>query len=136
MAKLVVMVRDIVSEDFYMNCRCLKRGDVVDILPDDMSLGVEGDIHPQWRSIIAPQTPSDLSIFLAPEPSVGPTRSRTLQARSFNLDIDNPALPQSFKDFLMADHNGVAYVADFDVMQYRVRKNPIMDPAIVETETF
>jgi hypothetical protein len=81
MARLVVRNRDKVNHDSQAwSEACMKRGMVVDILPDGMSLGKKGDVYSGWTVVEVPGVPpADLWEFLASEPS----RRRTVL---FDLD--------------------------------------------------
>ncbi len=93
MAELLVRVVDKVHADFYLNCACTKRGDVIAVQPDGWAWGTGELEHPEWRIIALPGVdPSDLSGLLAPELDVNPKHpSKTLQRRAFKLDLDHPA---------------------------------------------
>lgn len=89
MARIVVRNRDRVNEDDpYLDAMCMKRGMVVDILPDGQSLGSKGDAYDGWTVIDVPgASVADLSAFLASEPG-DRILNRTLQRRAFKLHLD------------------------------------------------
>lgn len=92
MARLVIRNRDKVNrESVHLDACCLKRGMVVDILPDGKSLGKVGDTYTGWTVVDVPRTDAEmLSAFLGPE--LGDRRfDPMLQRRAFVFDLDTYA---------------------------------------------
>ena len=89
MARLVVRNRDKVNPDSpYLDAQCLKRGMVVDILPDGKGLGIVGDKYDGWTVVDVPGVSvDDLSAFTAKELG-DPKVNRMLQRRSFIFNLD------------------------------------------------
>lgn len=89
MARLVVRNRDKVNPDSpYLDAMCMKRGMVVDILPDGMGLGAVGDKYDGWTVVEVPGVAvEDLSAYRAPEAG-DPKINRMLQRRAFKFDLD------------------------------------------------
>ena len=55
MSELLVRVHDKINEDFYLNCQCTKRGDVIVARPDGWPWGKEELANPDWRNRKPPQ---------------------------------------------------------------------------------
>jgi hypothetical protein len=147
MAEIVVVVKDKVNKDFYLDCGCYKRGDVIEVREDGWPWGTIDRSNPDWRIIKVPQhSVAELAAFLAREKDTDPKNpSRTLQKRHFKLDIDNPALPQELKDLVADDSRQVevavndattaaaaqAQLPTFSLLTFKVQKPPIADPAVI-----
>jgi hypothetical protein len=153
MAEILVRVVDKVNKEFYLNCRCTKRGDVIVVAPDGWKWGTDERTDPQYRIISLPQySVEDLQAFLAPEQPTDPSQSqRTLQRRAFKFDVDHPDLPQAIRDCIADDTRasetyqdnavpaaapdtgagGAAEPATFDMLAFKVQKAPIEDPAVI-----
>lgn len=114
MAEILVRVVDKVNEDYYLNCGCTKRGDVIVVAPDGWKWGVEERANPEWRILSLPQySVEDLQAFLAPEKETDPSNpSRTLQKRGFKFDVDHPDLPQEISDCIADDTRASDTYAD------------------------
>jgi hypothetical protein len=102
MAELLVWLVDKTNpDDFYLNARQYKRGDVIAVCPDGWPWGREELNNPHWRIVKVPDmTESEASAFLGKEHDTDPsTPSRTLQRRAFKIDLDHadagPLLAQS-----------------------------------------
>lgn len=102
MAELLVRVVDKVNEDFYLNCQCTKRGDVIVAVPDGWLWGKEELRDPQYRIIVMPGLSlGDAQSMTAPEFDKDPnTPSKTLKRRAFRLDLDALATTKAIADYL------------------------------------
>lgn len=94
MARLIVRNRDKVNlDDADADALCMKRGMVVDILPDGMSLGREGETYDGWTIVEVPGAePEELAEFLtrhAVRGVVGVNGKSMLARRLFKLDLDS-----------------------------------------------
>lgn len=89
MAEFLVRVTDKVNTDPYLDCQCLKRGDVVTVQADGWVWGEFELSNPAWRIVLAPNiSVSAATAFLGPELPVDPQNpSRMLQRRAFMLDV-------------------------------------------------
>lgn len=98
MAELLIRVVDKTNVDPYLDAKCLKRGDVVDVRPDGWVWGREEMTRPEWRVLRLPGLAAvDLSAFLAEEVDEDPEQpSEVLQARAFRIDLDSPLLAGSW----------------------------------------
>lgn len=143
MAELLVRVRDKVNvTDFYADCKCTKRGDVIVVCPDGWPWGDQELTRPEYRLVrlqgvgVAAVTP-----YLAPELDIDPTHpSRTLQRRLYKIDFSNLTIPTAFKTFVADDTRTtpmfVVPAAQVATIQAAiVQKAPIPDPAILGTAT-
>ena len=136
MAELLVRVIDKVNEDFYLNLKCTKRGDVIVACPDGWAWGKEEVRDPNYRIFQIPDmTLSEALALCSPEIDINPeTPSRTLQRRMAKLDLDNASLPTAIKDFLADGSRRVAALtvplAIAEVRALKVVKPTVADPAI------
>jgi hypothetical protein len=140
MAEIVVQIVDKVNKDFYLNCGCYKRGDVIEIREDGFPWGKIDRSNPDWRIIKLPQySVKDLESFRSGEKNTDPTQpSKTLQRRAFKFDIDNPNLPQDIKSVVSdASRTMEKTTVDsaFNIYAFKVEKAKIEDPAIIGTES-
>jgi hypothetical protein len=104
------MVKDKIASDFYMNCKVLKRGFVVDVSPDGTKWGTDDLAFPYFRILQVPNRSTlELSGLMSPERDVDSQNpSRTLQCRAFRLDLDNPLVDSAgLRDFF-DDHSVVS----------------------------
>lgn len=104
MAELLVRVVDKVNEDFYLNCQCTKRGDVIVVQPDGWGWGLEELKNPDWRIIVMPELSlAEAEAMLAPELPVDPLNpSKTLQRRAFKFDLSTlEKSSNEAKDYLL-----------------------------------
>ena len=117
MAELLVRVVDKVNSDFYLNCGCTKRGDVITVQEDGWPWGKEEIANPEWQIIKVPGVPAvKFEAFLAPERSLNGIPSRTLRRRAFRLDLST-----DLKALVQADLIDNAKIA----------KPRIADPAVI-----
>lgn len=102
MAELLIRVIDKVNPDFYKNCQCTKRGDVIAVCPDGNRWGDRELNAPHYRIIKMPKmTVEEGSILLAPEPEKDPSNpSRTLQRRAFKIDLDSKDIPADITAYI------------------------------------
>lgn len=139
MAEIIVRVVDKVNRDFYLNCRALKRGDVIEVVPDGWPWGVLDQKNPDWRIFKFPGVPvDDLLAFLAPEIDTDPKQpSKTLQPRKFKFDVDSPSLPETFKAALADDMrtnpkvDPAVTMTSPDVWAFKAMKPAVADPAVI-----
>jgi hypothetical protein len=138
MAILVVCRVDTTHPDPYINCQHYKRGDVVQVLPDDHTFSETEKKHPRLCFIPVPKIdPADLQGFVVPEQNADSFNpSRVLQRRGYKFDLDHPDLPQDIKT-IAADPTRSAETAVlskppvFDPLTFRVKKAPLADPAVI-----
>lgn len=152
MAEIIVRVKDKINKDFYLNCQCTKRGDVIEVQEDGWPWGTQDLANPDWRLIKLPQySVADLQGFLAPElPTDIKNPSKTLQRRAFKFDIDHIDLPQEFKDIVADDSREVEQTINadtssktivdgdapiFDIFAFKVQKEKIEDPTASEANS-
>lgn len=136
MAELLVRVRDKINSDFYLNCQCTKRGDVIVVQADGWAWGKEELSNPDWRIIKIPSiTVSEALAYTAPELDVDlKNPSKTLQRRAFRIDIDNVAIPAGIKAYLLDNTRatssmtlGISVAA---IRALKTAKAPVQDPAV------
>lgn len=90
MAELLTRVIDKVNaEDFYQDCQCSKRGDVIVVQADGWLWGKDELSLPEYRVLQVPGlSVSEAEAMLSPELDTDPTHpSLTLQRRAFHLDL-------------------------------------------------
>ena len=152
MAKLLVRVTDKVNTDFYLNCQCTKRGDVIVAQPDGQPWQKEELTNPVWRILqIASLDMITAATFVVPEMPADPLNpSKTLQKRAFKLDVDAIAkLAATFAAYIADDKRTLGTLILKDTPQQitdatkqsaisaativanKVLKPAIADPAII-----
>ena len=149
MAELLVRSTDSINDDFYLNTKCTKRGDVIVACPDGWNWGTLELTHSFWRIVLAPaMTLAQAQSFLDGEKDIDPLHpSKTLQIRAVKFNLDDPAHPQPFKDYI-ADDTRVAPMIKLveaspkvgetalpvtAIMAAKIVKPPIVDPGIIKT---
>lgn len=112
MAEIAVVVVDTISSDFYQDCMCYKAGDIIEVLPDGWSWGVEDLRNPNWRILKFPGVPvTAFTQFTTPQIPTDPKNpSKTLLRRavrfvysaldSTNWASSHPAGVVTFKNFI------------------------------------
>lgn len=144
MAELLIRVTDKINPDFYLNCQCTKRGDVIDVRPDGWPWGTLDQTQPFWRILKVPAlSVSEAAALLAPELDTDPLHpSRTLQRRAFKWDFDAAAalgvvLPPSLVAYLADDTRAQPsftitnqMVSLANVRKLKVQKAAIVDPVV------
>jgi hypothetical protein len=140
MAELLVRAHDKTNVvDFYANCQCTKRGDVVVAQADGWTWGAMEKTDPQYRIIrVFGLDLATASTFCAPELPIDPLNpSKTLQTRQFKLDIDNAAWPAAFPAWLADDTRTTPmFAAVFanvlaQIALLKILKSPIVDPNVI-----
>lgn len=101
MTEILIRVRDKVSDDFYLNCQCTKRGDVIAVCPDGWGWGTEELSNPDYRIIKTDLAEEEALLFLADEKDIDSSQpSKTLQKRRFKVDLDNAEINNAgLRDF-------------------------------------
>lgn len=93
MAELLVCLVNNEAADFYAQCAAPQRGDVI-LLHEDGYAWSRGELnHEDWLILHLARAMNDLAALLAPEILQVGGSARTLQYRSFYLDLNDPALP-------------------------------------------
>lgn len=150
--ELLVRVADKVNDDFYLNCKCSKRGDVIAAQPDGWRWGRDELTLPFWRIFVAPDMPEgDALALTSPELETDPKNpSRTLQRYAFKLNLDDPSLPADVAAFIADDarkqssivikrgldpakpdpSKDYTVVTGYDVLTLKTTKPAVQDPAI------
>jgi hypothetical protein len=140
MAELLVRVTDKVNpDDFYLNTKCTKRGDVIVVQPDGWAWGAMELSAPFWRIIKhSDLTVTEARALLAPELDTDPQHpSRTLQRRKFWLNLFKDAFPVALKNWLADDTRAVPMLdltPVFSLTNFRglkEEKPPIDDPNVI-----
>lgn len=128
MAELLVRIVDKVNtDDFYRNCQCTKRGDVIAAQPDGWPWGREELATPDWRILSVPDmTVSEASVFLSAERDVDPRHpSRTLQRRAFKINLDHQDLVG-----VGGPRSGHVPLSSSIVLAAKQVRPPIADPTV------
>jgi len=137
MAEICVRVHDKVNDDFYLNTRCTKRFDVIEVLPDGSNWGNDPLSLPFYRIVKLPNiSVVEASALLAAEVDIDPlSPSRTLQRRAFRLDLANITIPQAVRNFVADDSRAQPTITfNIGVTAFRalkVSKASIADPAVI-----
>ena len=138
MCEVLLRVRDkINSVDVYADVQCLKRGDIVSIVPDGWNWGSAELTNDDWRIVKLPNIALSLAeAFLAPELPVDPQNpGKMLRRRGFKFDIDDPAIPVSFAAWL-ADNTRVQPTRTVNftgpqLLAFKKAKTPLADPNVI-----
>ena len=140
MAEFLIRVADKVNPDFYADCQCTKRGDVIVVQADGWGWGKEEKSLPFYRIIRHSNvTVAEASQFLAPELPVDPLNpSKTLKRRQFKLDIDVATLPTAVKNWLKDDTRATPIlditgsgIAKAALLALKADKGVTADPAVI-----
>lgn len=133
--EVLICVRDKACEDFYMNARSVKRGDVLIARGVSWPWGIRELDHPDLRIIrFTGVDLANASALQAMEPEQTPEQpSLTRQFRAFRFDIDN--LPPDLQAFI-ADDERAEPIAESSLsldafLSLKILKAPIPDPAII-----
>lgn len=134
MAELLVRVVDKTNADPYLDAKCLKRGDVVVVMPDGHGWGKQELINPDWRIVKLPGIPvSQATHFLGPELPEDPLNpSLMLQRRAFKLDVD--ALPDPKGQMADRKRRNPLHKVNLTVAELaalKVRKPSLPDPNVL-----
>ena len=135
MAEIIVRVINKVNKDFYLNCKCTKRGDVISVCPDGWSWGSAELTSPEYRILVFPNlTVDDVSPLTVPEKDIDPKNpSKTLQKRAFKLDLDSPLIPKEMVNALNDNTRKnplIKLSVPFNVLLIKVAKPSIQDIAV------
>lgn len=140
MAQLVVMAVDRTSSDVYVDVKVHKRGDVIDVLADDVVFSPNELSHPEWRILkFDGVSRSEASVFLSPElPTAPPALSHLpdpmLQVRGFYLDLDAATLPAAMKAYLADATRAVGVYtvpASVNMAALKRKRLPRPDPFVI-----
>ena len=106
MTELLFRVRDVPHDDLAKHVTRLHRGDIVDSRVTGHGWSERELTMPFWRILRADITLTEAIFLAASEPD--PFNSKTrLWTRVRKLDLDNPLLPDRFKDWLKDDTRAV-----------------------------
>jgi hypothetical protein len=148
MPEALIRVTDKVNTDFYRNCKCTKRGDVIDVELDGWLWGRDELTLPFWRIIKFPiadptsnaQILAQLRALLTPELPVDPLNpSLTLQRRGFFLFLDNVNITGQLRAYLLDDTRAASsFTFTATVLQIQTfittlttQRPPITDPGVL-----
>ena len=139
MCELLIQVIDTTNDDVYRNYQCLKRGDVIDVVPDGWKWSQRELTNPNWRIIKLPGVEVDAVVDLThsemstTDPEVLRTGAykKTWLARTKRLDIGLAQIPKAIRDYL-ADNDRVrpSYTVDtskFDITSIKETKALVAD---------
>jgi hypothetical protein len=135
MAEFLVRVVDRVNTDPYLDCQCLKSGDVVCIVEDGHVWSLEEQTNPHWRIVQAPNISQEQAQnFLKPETDVDPLHpSYVLQVRANKLDLSR--LPAQWltwaADSTRAQPKKLFNGTGIQVLNLLAPKVPLTDPNIL-----
>ena len=122
MAELLVRMVDKVNpNDYDLNLKCFKRGDVIDVHEDGWPWSAAEVLNPEWKIMYFPNgTMSAAESYLVPELPTGPDDLSTKRLRGFYFDLDS-ALP------------GTHFPGgDTAMLAYKVEKSPLPDTDVFE----
>lgn len=135
MCEVLIRVRDKVNDDPYKDCRLLKRGDIVVIVPDSWAWSPEELRNPDWRilklpnvALLAAQT------FVAEEIDKSPVPRKLLRRRAYALNIESitlPALRAWIADDTRATPTWTINLTGAQLLALRITRPPLQDPSVV-----
>jgi hypothetical protein len=127
----IVFLKDKINADPYLDCKCYKRGDVIDFMPVGSDWrnypGIVAKVQSgDWLVVELPElTQAEAASMLAPEP--GDAKSdRMLQRRCFKLDLD--AIPKALPD---AQKLEALPLSKAEVLAVLTSKPKRVDPAVI-----
>ena len=138
MAEMLVRVVDKINGDFYLNCQCTKRADVIVVQADNWNWGRMELTDPHYRIVRILGYPlTAAQTYTVPEMPTDPNNpSKTLQKRQYYLDLAHTIWPANFAAWLADDSRSqpILQVVFANVIQtmgvLKVTKPPIQDPAV------
>ena len=135
MAEFLVRVIDKINQDIYVDCGCLKAGDVVAICPDGWGWGNDELTSPAWRIVAIPAVAVvQAQAFLATEPAIDPNNpSKMLRRRGFRIDYS--LLPAAWQTWI-ADSTRAVPIKSYggkvtQALALKVAKTPLVDPNVL-----
>lgn len=134
MAEFLIRVKDKVNPDSpYLDVRCLKRGDVVDVCPDGWPWSQKELTEPFWRIVaVSGMTLDEAKTFLEPEPG-DINLNRMLRRRAFFVDVDNTSLPKAIKTWIADDTRAtpILSITLTRIRDLKTAKTPLTDPNVI-----
>ncbi len=137
MCEALIRVVDKVNSDPYLDCKCLKRGDIIAVVEDGWPWGKEELSNPDWRIVkFTSISVSAVMAFLGPEIDTDAAHpSRMLRRRAFSFDLSSTSLPQAFRNWL-ADSTRAAptrtvLLTGAQLLALKVAKTPLVDPNVI-----
>lgn len=105
MCVIVFFVKDRTNPNPFIDAKCYKRGDVIEVLPDGWQFSPAELSNPEWRILSLPNvTVAQASHLMSGEVDADPLKpSRMLQRRGVKFDLDDVALPAAVKTWLLDD---------------------------------
>ena len=116
----------------YLDVKLMQRGDIVECRDNGWPWSHLERSEPFWRIVKIPQMSlEEGQTYLAREPG-NKLLNKMLQKRQFKLNLDNPALPASIRDFINDDTRAVDSITinANSVRNIRTTKDPVPDPNV------
>lgn len=140
MAELLIRIRDKVNQDsIYLDCSCLKRGDVVTVQRDGWPWGDKELSNPDWRILAVPGTSVNVfQALLAEEVDENPSMpSRVLQRRGFGLHLNSNFITArpALVNWLTDDTRAIP-ILTFNLTQNQIDALRIKKPRLVDPNEF
>lgn len=154
MCELLVRVIDKINDDFYLNCMCSKRGDVISLQADGWGWGKEELANPDWRIIkfpgVAVSQFTQFTTLQVPDDPLHPSRTLLRRGVRFAYQaivntqwaIAHPAAVTTFQNYIAdATRQNASITIPLNVVQALVTELPTMtlvkplvsDPAVIGT---
>lgn len=140
MAELVILIRDRETHpNPYEDVHRMKRGDVIEVLPDGHVFSPAELAHPNWRIIKIPglSKNSPELVALTVSESGDPKQNKMLRIRKQGINCSWVGLPQAMKTYLADDSRAapsITATASFFVANRGSMvniKTPLPDPAVI-----
>ncbi len=137
MCKALFVMHDAGNPDPLIDCKRLKRGDVIVIVPNGWVWSAAELTNPNWRIAEFPLVSVDeAAIFLAAERDLDPANpSRMLRQRARSVNVDSPAVTTGTRAWLDDDtRSAPTRTIPFTLAQMvalSVAKPPLSDPNVM-----
>lgn len=137
MAEILIRVRDKVNTDPYLDSHCLKRGDVVSVVPDGWAWGPEELTAPYWRIVKLPRVSVNaVESLLAPEVDIDPQNpSPVLRKRAFKWNLDSGTWSTPVRNWINDDSRATPFrtvnISEAQFLALKVAKTPLPNPVVL-----
>lgn len=137
MCEILIRVRDKVNTDPYLDAKCLKRGDVVEVVADGWNWRPGDLTEPFWRIVKLPQVSvSAAQTLLAPELDLDPQNpSPVLRRRAFKWDVDSGTWSTQVRNWINDDTRATPFrtvnISEAQFLALKVAKTPLPNPGVL-----
>jgi hypothetical protein len=138
MCEILIRARDKVNvDDVYLDVKCLKRSDVVAVVPDGWAWSQLELTAPYWRIVKLPQVSVNAaSVLLTPEVLQSPEASeKMLRSRGAKWDLDSATWSTPVRNWINDDSRATPFrsvnINEADFLSLVVQKTPLPDPNVL-----